>query len=320
MYRKKTVSRRYQRHRLTRRSAVEVEMSSDCPDDAMFKAKYAEIAALKKAIEMKQSASGAAPTPMHSPSSRPYPTPSRSGPIRTKKTVNKTYRPYPYLPPKPANNNFKALHKPVSNMTAVFNSGETTAESPSDGKNQYLVSGNKLTLVRAAIERQKMQNEIAKAGLARGNGHKWISPDAPKIDPAKKAATKSAHAQKQRADLLESKLNAQFYANLPKYLAQNDACDRIQIEGNRYAVTRGGARLVPLEYFKVDTKSKQIEWNEMEYLRSRGPILKTKLARDRYVIYLSQIPITKARTRITLLTNHSHQSQERSVPILYANR
>lgn len=248
-------------------------MSSECPDEAMFKAKYAEIAALKKALEQPRDSQRCPSNWYVSGGPRLL---KGVRPILSSRLAQFNRRPHPYAALRPLfSNQSRVASAPFShNVSAIFNPSSfrvTTGSADESLENgfgsrsascqpgpKYIVSGNKLTL----------------AGAAYSSGHP-TAPHASEMVKKKIAAAKEAAAAK--------KCNAKFKLDLPADLVKTDNCDRIRIENNKYAITRGGNRLVPLDFFNIQSKSKLIMWNGAEYTRKNGQALRIAKKSKRYV-------------------------------------
>lgn len=250
-------------------------MTSECPDEAMFKAKYAEIAALKKALEQPSHSSHFLP---HGYVSVERHAVRGAGRTRGSRLARFQHRAHPYTAPQPPYlNQYRAVPTSFShNITAIFNgpsspvtsgSAENITENNADRSSvasasgpQYIVQGNKLTLVGAALPRGHSGLFGKNSGNSAATSHDL---EALKV---KAAATRAAAAAK--------KHDLKFKFGLPADLVKTDNCDRIRIENNKYAIVKGGNLLVPLEFFSIQSKSKLIMWNGAEYTRKNGPSLR----------------------------------------------
>lgn len=227
-------------------------MSTNGGDPTDLKAKYAEIAALKKSIEEKKAIRNASLN-------------TKDG----KKTIGTNYinkgqnqyKPRPYSPGfnyyKGFTGNRGNYHR---NMTVVFN-----------GQGQY--ENNTETLDT------KYVSSISKSGMS------LVTSDIYKQDQSK--------LQQLNEEIKNKKLEAAKARRIKaleniilKNRMSTDGCDRVKIDGDIFAVSNHGDKLIALSLPKGD-RPKVVVWNGENYIRkSNGNLKRLVSLRRRYVLHL----------------------------------
>lgn len=214
-----------------------------------LKAKYAEIAALKKAILEKKEAR--VNKPVSFPVRGGYRGHYRGG-FRGRGGHRGHYSPYS-----------SAL--PHRNMTLVFDKSEPDAsESP------------------------KYVTQVSKGGMSLVNTELYEK------DKEKYLAIQRSQ-QELRDRMISQKKARAMLTRISKYRTKTDSCDRIDIAGDKFAVTRAGNKLLPITV-PVGIKPKEETWNNRTYQRKQNGTLKCSSGRKRrYVSFCASLPITNVR-------------------------
>ncbi|ODV77895.1 uncharacterized protein CANTADRAFT_284994 [Suhomyces tanzawaensis NRRL Y-17324] len=191
-------------------------------DSEDVKKKYAEIAALKKAIEEQKRGASVLPYP----SGQLF-----GGRGRGRGGYRGGYR--------------AARPTTYRNMTYVLNgdgNGDGRAESSS-----YVsrVSKGGMSLVNSTIYHQDQQKYQA-------------------LQQAQLAVQNTLKEQRRLVNLR---------SRVAKYRSKTDGCDRVEVDGDKFAVTRLGNRLVPITVPEGD-KSRSATWDGRTYTRKHNGVLK----------------------------------------------
>lgn len=83
-----------------------------------------------------------------------------------------------------------------------------------------------------------------------------------------------------REKMIQQKKARAMQTRISKYRTKTDSCDRIEIGGDKFAVTRAGNKLLPLTV-PVGIKPKEEKWNNRTYQRKQNGSLKCNAGRKR---------------------------------------
>ncbi|CCE86216.1 Piso0_005873 [Millerozyma farinosa CBS 7064] len=227
-------------------------MSNNDGDPTDLKAKYAEIAALKKSIDEKKAIRNASLN-------------SKDG----KKTIGTNYisKGQNQHKPRPYSSGFNYYKGFVGNkgsyhrnMTAVFNGQGQDEKNTETSDTKYVSSISKsgMSLVTSDIYKQD-QSKLKQLN-----------------EEIKNKKLEAAKARRLKA--LENIIS--------KNRMSTDSCDRIKLDGDIFAVSNHGDKLVALSLPRGD-RPKVIVWNGENYIRkSNGNLKRSVSHRRRYVLHL----------------------------------
>lgn len=240
---------------------------SSVPDSDELKAKYAEIAALKKAInEKKQEKS------MPGPLATGY-----DGHYYGNVNVNRggfrngyrggfkgRHNNYPYVGGY-SNSRRGNMHR---NMSVVFNNNITNDKDIESSQND-----------ESNVTEPKYVSSISKSGMSLVNSEVY---EKDKI----KIIQRSENAKQMQDQIKQKKKANAIRTRVFKNQSKTDSYDRVKVDGDTFAVTNKGDDLVLLT-IPTGEKPKTIVWNNKTYTRKINGDLKNQTPRrGRYVIII----------------------------------
>lgn len=238
---------------------------SSVPDSDELKAKYAEIAALKKAIDEKKAAQNSPygannqqyqnAADIHRGGYRGGHRGSYRGGYRG------GFRGHPFYARGYGGNSRGNVHR---NMSVVFNSNNTNEKNTENTSNDD--SSTEPTYV----------SSVSKSGMSLVNSDVY---EKDKI----KIIQRSENAKQIQDQLKQRKIDNAIKARVLKNKTKTDNCDRVKADGDEFAVTHNGDELVLLT-IPTGGNSKTTQWNSKIYSRESNGNLKCQSpSRGRYV-------------------------------------
>lgn len=226
-------------------------------DPEELKAKYAEIAALKKAIEKKMQEKGSFQRPILNTTNANY------GYGRSRRGgysgIYKNYNPYRPHINKNMSSAFKDTNKKQEGSEAPSSADTTTSDENTTNKTTYIstISSSGLSLVNSDIyEKERERKAIEKERINKL--------------------------------MIAKRRNAILKNRISKFRTKVDSCDRVNVDGDPFAVTRGGNKLIPLSIPRGE-KSKTTTWFNKTYQRKHNGTLKCQIGRNlRFVLFLKE--------------------------------
>lgn len=235
---------------------------SSVPDSDELKAKYAEIAALKKAInEKKQEKSMPGLLAIDYDGHYYGNVNVNRGRFRSgyRGGFKGRYNNYPYA----GNSHRGNMHR---NMSVVFNSNNTNDKNIENSKND-----------ESNAPEPKYVSSISKSGMTLVNSEVY---EKDKI----KIIQRSEDAKQMQDQIKQKKKANAIRTRVLKNQSKTDSYDRIKVDGDTFAVTNNGDDLILLT-IPTGEKPKTVVWNNKNYTRKINGDLKSQTPRrGRYVI------------------------------------
>lgn len=229
-------------------------MSSNIPDTDEIKAKYAEIASLKKAIHEKQMQQRSFDSSSH-PAVSSFRGRGRGG-------YRARYSPY--------STSARGRGTNHRNLTLVFNGGDINNHTRSD------VQESTSSVIETSCQQEpRYVSSVSKSGMS------LVHSDLYEQDKTK-FIEQNQQATKLKNKVIEQRLISRDREMISKNKVKFDNCDRIEINNNKYAVAKNGTKLVPIS-IPVLRSVEKLNWMNRSYSSKKNGTFKMVGRKAKYV-------------------------------------